>query len=669
MLRRPLAILTAALLAATGLAATPPSPAAAVGGTPVSPDAAMYPRAVRLAHSGTANGRLLLTTTGFPPGGPVGAISESTDGGVTYRRVGTVADTAARAGLCCTTLFELPRQLGALPAGTLLWAGSIGQDGGGTRRMSLRVWHSGDLGRSWTYLSTAVESANSGGLWEPEFAVDASGRLVLHFADESQPGHSQLLARVLTTDGRQWGQRTWTVTGTAAGHRPGMPSVRRLPGGSYLMAYEVCGYGGQFDCAVRHRTSPDGWNWGDPADLGPLARTADGRYLVATPTLAVAASGRVLLVAQQIRNADGSTAAVNGVALLTANPALDGWNVLPAPLGVPAAATGVCPHYSPTLVPLDGNGLAQVTTEPGTDGVCRAHAAAALLPPAVAQTGALSAVGGTCVDAAAGGDADGEAVQLWTCNTAAVQRWTWRPDGSLTVNGRCLDVPGAATGNGTPLQIWSCNQLPNQQWLRRPDGTLVHPRSGRCLDSPGGATGNGTRLQLWDCNGSPAQRVIPAALTPPLRPGDSVSLRATTPGQADRRLRHQDRLAVIAPIGSGSPLADRRDATLIVRPGLADPSCVSFEAAGLPGEYLRHAGYRVRLAPDDGSALLRADATFCPVPVGLGEVALRSHNFPDRRLRHYASAVHIAVPGGGQPFDAPAGFTEDSTWAVDPGLA
>ncbi|WNV87559.1 sialidase family protein [Umezawaea sp. Da 62-37] len=233
--------LVLALAAVIGSA--PPSAAAATGGVPVSQEAAMYPKAVRLAHSGAANGRLLLTTTGFPSGGPVGAISESVDGGITYRRVGAVADETAKTGLCCTTLFELPQRIGSLEPGTLLWAGSTGQDGA-DRRMSLRVWRSTDVGRTWSLLSTAVRASGTGGLWEPEFSVDAAGRLVLHYADEGLPGRSQMLARVSSTDGVTWAQRTTTVAGTAAGHRPGMPSVRRLPGGAYLMAYEVCGFGG-----------------------------------------------------------------------------------------------------------------------------------------------------------------------------------------------------------------------------------------------------------------------------------------------------------------------------------------------------------------------------------------------------------------------------------------
>ncbi|MDM4781233.1 MULTISPECIES: glycoside hydrolase family 43 protein [unclassified Micromonospora] len=70
--------------------------------------------------------------------------------------------------------------------------------------------------------------------------------------------------------------------------------------------------------------------------------------------------------------------------------------------------------------------------------------------------------------------------------------------------------------------------------------------------------------------------------------------------------------------------------------GLADPAGVSFESVNFPGRYLRHSDYAIRLAADDGTALLRADATFQRVP-GLADStwsSFRSYNFPDRYLRH-----------------------------------
>jgi hypothetical protein len=510
-----------------------------------------------------------------------------------------------------------------------------------------------------------ARSGNSGGLWEPELAVDAAGRLVVYFADEGQPGRSQVLVQSISTDGVNWPARTVIVTGPQPGHRPGMPAVRRMPDGRWLLAYEVCGFGGQYDCAVRTRTSADATTWGDPARLDPVVTTADGRYLTATPTLATTATGRVLLIGQRVRNADGTDAAVNGRAMFTSLDNGRGWYVTATPVAVAGARTGVCPNYSPVVVPtLDGTGVLQVTTD-DTGAGCRAVYDDALLPPSSTRTGRLTASGGACVDVAAGGGFNGAAVQAWQCNDAPVQRWTLRPDGSLEARGRCLDLPGA----GTPPQIWDCNGSPAQQWLRRADGALLNPNSGRCLDAPDGVTANGTRLRLWDCNGAAAQRFpfAPVVDHPAgLLPGQTVSLRSVN--FPDRFLRHQDGGTVTAVLTAGSPVGDRRAATFTVRPGLADPNCVSFAALDVPGSYLRHRSLAVHLDPSADTALFRADATFCPETTATG-VRLRSFNFPDRYVRHYNAVGYIAAPGGATPSDAPASFDADTAWRPEQGLA
>lgn len=75
-----------------------------------------------------------------------------------------------------------------------------------------------------------------------------------------------------------------------------------------------------------------------------------------------------------------------------------------------------------------------------------------------------------------------------------------------------------------------------------------------------------------------------------------------------------------------------------VVPGRADPSGgrVSFESIDQPGSYLRHSAFRLVQQPDDGTALFSADVTFVPVQ-GLAHsmmTSFRSHNYPDRHLRH-----------------------------------
>ncbi|GAA1304145.1 AbfB domain-containing protein [Saccharothrix xinjiangensis] len=140
------------------------------------------------------------------------------------------------------------------------------------------------------------------------------------------------------------------------------------------------------------------------------------------------------------------------------------------------------------------------------------------------------------------------------------------------------------------------------------------------------------------------------------------SLQVTTWGHTDRYLRHADSLAYTEVVNAGSSALLKADATYTVRRGLADSSCYSFESVNFPGQFLRHTSGRVRNSPDDGTALLRADATFCARPgVGGTGVTLESINLPGSFLRHYESQVYIAS-GGGAGADRPQTLTADSSW-------
>lgn len=144
------------------------------------------------------------------------------------------------------------------------------------------------------------------------------------------------------------------------------------------------------------------------------------------------------------------------------------------------------------------------------------------------------------------------------------------------------------------------------------------------------------------------------------------SLRVTTWGYTDRYLRHADSLAYTEVVDAGSSALLKADATYTVRRGLADSSCYSFESVNHPGQYLRHADFRVRNSPDDGSALFEADATFCARP-GLGGtgVTFESINLAGWYLRHFNAAVYIAS-GDGTGSNRPQTLTADSSWAVTP---
>jgi hypothetical protein len=349
------------------LAVAGPAPvASAATGTPLRDGTGLYPRLIQLQNAGPADGTLVASVLDFDQNGAIGRILHSTDDGQTFAEVGQVRDPGTPAGACCPTLFELPVQVGAMPPGTLLWTLSVGQQAA-DRRMTLPIWQSGDQGRTWSYLSTCRTAENTGGIWEPELSVTADNQLVCHYADETDPAHSQQLRESFSTDGLTWSAPFPTVAPTAANLRPGMPTVRRVADGTYVMAYEICGTGDQYDCATHVRTSADGANWGPPDDPGPLLASETGQYFTHAMTLARVDSGtgptRLALVGQQLREANGEISAGSGATMMISD---DGgpWRSVPSPVGVPSPPNAPCPNYSSTLAATaDGATVVEIATD------------------------------------------------------------------------------------------------------------------------------------------------------------------------------------------------------------------------------------------------------------------------------------------------------------------
>lgn len=457
----------------------------------------LYPRAI-LGSDGVIYASLV---TGQPSGVFGGSIFASTDDGLTFTRVGGIDDPILDTGDCCATLFELPRPLGALPAGTLLWATSVGQ-GSDTNHMSIMMWGSTDRGRTWTRISTIVTATQplrcgglSCGLWEPELSMLDDGTLVCHFSDETSAAHSQYLVERRTTNGIDWSVSTPTVAPTAEAARPGMATVRRMPNGTYIMAYEVCGTDA---CNVHVRSSPDGSTWGDPNDLGAIPTTVDGRFFRHAPTIAFdptfGANGRFFLVGQLAIGGE------NGQILLAnTESATHGWYELDAPVPVPDAYDNFCPNYSSPLLPLD-HGLAVLEIATRWDGTaCNAYYARGSLRGTGDATGIVdgaryrlaSVMSSLCLEAG-------------TQQPCADQDWTFtRADGgtfSLERAGQCLTTTADTAGAPTTMQ--PCDGGPAQGFSVENVGRgyyrLAH--GGVCLDVSGGSTAPGAAIQLWTCN-------------------------------------------------------------------------------------------------------------------------------------------------------------------------
>jgi hypothetical protein len=100
-------------------------------------------------------------------------------------------------------------------------------------------------------------------------------------------------------------------------------------------------------------------------------------------------------------------------------------------------------------------------------------------------SGVTSGTGGPmCLDDSSSSTADGNKVQLFSCNVSNAQNWTANPNGTITVFGKCLDAVSGGTANGTLIDLNTCSGAASQQWTFGPNGSLVNGNSGTCLDDP-----------------------------------------------------------------------------------------------------------------------------------------------------------------------------------------
>lgn len=357
----------------------------AVTGTQLRDGLALYPRVVRI-ENGEDAGTIVASVVAFSGSNGLAKIFHSTDEGTTFTEVGEIRDQDARKGLCCGVIYELPQAVGEFDAGTLLWSASAGADAGADRRMVLPLWSSTDAGRTWQQQPPIVTAPNSGGIWEPEFAVTSDGRLAVYFADETeQPTYSQTLQLMTSSDLVSWDAPAPVVAATDPALRPGMPMVRRLPDESYLMTYEVCA---QIlgNCEQRWRTSEDGLDWGDPTDLGSTLIAEDGTHFRHAPTLAWyddgTSDGRLLTVGQMLFKGE-EVAEGNGSRIFVNEGDPSGpWTPAQAPVSVKDPWDNFCPNYSSPLLPLPESGrLLQLASAYGhQDNTCTVYFAVTALP-------------------------------------------------------------------------------------------------------------------------------------------------------------------------------------------------------------------------------------------------------------------------------------------------
>ncbi|MBQ8287312.1 MAG: exo-alpha-sialidase [Clostridia bacterium] len=239
-----------------------------------------YPSIIELQHQpGGVNNGMLYATGERWIDNHMCPIYCSADGGSTWAELTEVKDTTHRGvrTAFAPCLYELPVQVGEMPAGTLiLGANSIDT---AWRNIYVVLYRSYDLGVTWEAFATVGASEGTGGYWEANFACTDDGTLICYFSDDTDSFHSQKLVLRYTKDGENWSDFVETVALDNGGLRAGMPVVTKMGNGQYFMAYEIVGMAGN---PVYYKITDDPLDWGDPADTGKLLKSGR-KSLAATP--------------------------------------------------------------------------------------------------------------------------------------------------------------------------------------------------------------------------------------------------------------------------------------------------------------------------------------------------------------------------------------------------
>ena len=271
------------------------------------PGGATYSRIICLKNNGSSNGVLLCTFdqlkkvlvdigNGQKILKQVYPIYRSSDGGESWELISNVYDREF--GLMRTSqpcIYELPKQVGDMPAGTILLAGNIFDDSPFTQSRIV-IYKSLDGGYTWSFLSQVDNggpckydpstSSTTTSVWEPFLNIGKDGKLVCYYSDERQKskGILQAVSFKTSSDGKIWSSLKNVTAITNKNDRPGMITVSALPNGKYIATYEVVNRPSisRNNAVVYCKFSNDGVTW-DAGSLGTRVSLADGRGIGSSP--------------------------------------------------------------------------------------------------------------------------------------------------------------------------------------------------------------------------------------------------------------------------------------------------------------------------------------------------------------------------------------------------
>ncbi len=345
------------------------------------------------------------------------------------------------------------------------------------------------------------------------------------------------------------------------------------------------------------------------------------------PSATVLPDGRVLVTGGTRRGNNGGTDAVYAAELW--NPATGTWSTL-------ASANRIRVYHSGALLLPNGTVL---SLGGGTPGPVYNQNVEVYYPPYLFQAsggGSVLAPRPVLTGINALNHKPGQVVQLETLDSSAIARVVLVKAGTVThsFNNGQRFVELAFTQSGDRLSATlpaSSNTVPPGVWQLFAINAAGVPSAAALI-----------RIDAADAT---LPRDVPLALAATHVADAAMGVDAASLGV----------LQALPGVPTEAQLATSR---LVVRAGLADATCVSLEVAGTPGRFLRHAGYRLRSDADDGTALFRNDATFCPEPGLAGHsLTLRSKNFPTYVLRERDGQLWI------DPEAADARFRNSATWS------
>ena len=124
-------------------------------------------------------------------------------------------------------------------------------------------------------------------------------------------------------------------------------------------------------------------------------------------------------------------------------------------------------------------------------------------PTGRTATGQITGVNGLCLDDNGGVTANGNKLQVFSCNGSAAQQWTVEPDGTIRVIGKCMKA--SSSQMDSIVELWDCDGSKAEVWRPSRSKSLVNSDSGMCLDIQFPKPVSGSQLVVIPCFGRSTQ--------------------------------------------------------------------------------------------------------------------------------------------------------------------